>query len=51
LVALSVGHPSAFRDAGFAQREKSWYMLLFQFEDIAETWLSADDFANMRAWA
>ena len=37
LVALSVGHPSAFRDAGFAQREKSWYMLLFQFEDIAET--------------
>jgi pimeloyl-ACP methyl ester carboxylesterase len=51
LVALSVGHPAAFRDAGFAQREKSWYMLLFQFEDIAETWLSADDFANMRAWA
>ena len=51
LVALSVGHPSAFRDAGFAQREKSWYMLLFQFEDIAETWLSADDFANMQTWA
>ena len=32
LAALSVGHPKAFRDAGLAQREKSWYMLLFQFE-------------------
>ena len=51
LAALSVGHPSAFRDVGFAQREKSWYMLFFQFEDIAEQWLSADDFANMRAWS
>ncbi|MGZ4671712.1 MAG: alpha/beta fold hydrolase [Ilumatobacteraceae bacterium] len=51
LVALSVGHPSAFRDAGLVQRQKSWYMLLFQFEGIAEQWLSADDFANMRAWA
>ncbi|HEY7628293.1 MAG TPA: alpha/beta hydrolase [Ilumatobacteraceae bacterium] len=51
LVALSVGHPSAFRDAGYVQRQKSWYMLLFQFEGIAEQWLSADDFANMRAWA
>jgi pimeloyl-ACP methyl ester carboxylesterase len=51
LVALSVGHPSSFRDAGFVQREKSWYFLLFQFEGIAEQWLSADDFANMRAWA
>lgn len=51
LVALSVGHPLAFRDAGYEQREKSWYMLLFQFEGIAEAWLSNDDFANMRAWA
>ena len=51
LVALSVGHPSAFRDVGDVQRQKSWYMLLFQFEGIAEQWLSADDFANMRAWA
>ena len=32
LVALSVGHPGAFMSAGLAQREKSWYMLLFQFE-------------------
>ncbi|HET6662698.1 MAG TPA: alpha/beta fold hydrolase [Acidimicrobiales bacterium] len=51
LVALSVGHPAAFRAAGLPQREKSWYMLLFQFEGIAERWLSDDDFANFRAWA
>ena len=51
LVALSVGHPSAFRDAGFAQREKSWYMLLFQFDDVAERWLSNDDWSNLRAWS
>jgi pimeloyl-ACP methyl ester carboxylesterase len=49
--ALSVGHPAAFRAAGLAQREKSWYMLLFQFEDVAERWLSDDDFANFRAWS
>jgi pimeloyl-ACP methyl ester carboxylesterase len=51
LVALSVGHPMAFRDAGLAQREKSWYMLLFQFAGIAEEWLTADGWANFRAWA
>ena len=51
LVALSVGHPTSFGSAGFAQREKSWYMLLFQFEEVAERWLTADDFANFRAWA
>jgi len=51
LVALSVGHPAAFRAAGLAQREKSWYMLLFQFEGIAERWLSEDDYANFRAWS
>ena len=51
LAALSVGHPTAFGNVGFAQREKSWYMLLFQFEGIAEEWLSANDFANLRAWS
>jgi len=30
------------------QQAKSWYMLLFQFPGVAETWLSADDFANLR---
>jgi pimeloyl-ACP methyl ester carboxylesterase len=50
LVALSVGHPAAFADAGLAQREKSWYMLLFQFSGVAEEWISGDDFARLRAW-
>ena len=50
LVALSVGHPASFRGE-FEQLEKSWYMLLFQFPDIAETWLAADDWANLRSWA
>jgi pimeloyl-ACP methyl ester carboxylesterase len=50
LVALSVGHPLAFRATGLEQREKSWYMLLFQFEGIAEEWLSTDDWANLRSW-
>jgi pimeloyl-ACP methyl ester carboxylesterase len=50
LVALSVGHPLSFASAGFEQREKSWYMLLFQFEGIAEKWLSNNDWANLRDW-
>lgn len=50
LVALSVGNPVAFRSAGLEQNEKSWYMLLFQFEGVAERWLSDDDWANFRQW-
>lgn len=50
LIALSVGHPTAFATAGYEQREKSWYMLLFQFEGIAETYLSANDWEHFRAW-
>jgi pimeloyl-ACP methyl ester carboxylesterase len=50
LAVLSVGHPSSFAGAGLEQREKSWYMLLFQFEDVAEQWLSADGWANLRSW-
>jgi pimeloyl-ACP methyl ester carboxylesterase len=51
LVALSVGHPLSFGGAGLAQREKSWYMLLFQFEGVAEEWLSKDDWRNFREWS
>jgi pimeloyl-ACP methyl ester carboxylesterase len=50
LVALSVGHPATFFANGFDQHQKSWYMLLFQFQGIAEEWLSADNWANFRAW-
>ncbi|MGH8981504.1 MAG: alpha/beta fold hydrolase [Acidimicrobiales bacterium] len=51
LVAMSVGHPSSLRTDGFAQAEKSWYMLLFQFPGVAESWLSANGWANFRAWS
>lgn len=51
LVVLSVGHPLAFLGAGLEQRERSWYMLLFQFEGVAEEWLSKDGWANFRQWA
>ncbi|MFD3507693.1 alpha/beta fold hydrolase [Nocardia sp. NPDC058666] len=47
---LSAGSPAANVEAGVAQREKSWYFLLFQFPGIAERWLSQDDFANARQW-
>jgi pimeloyl-ACP methyl ester carboxylesterase len=50
LAVLSVGHPSGFLRT-LAQREKSWYMLFFQFEGVAEKWLADDDWANFRAWA
>lgn len=48
LTALSVGHPNSFNQAGLRQLQMSWYMLLFQFEGIAETFLSADDWAMFR---
>lgn len=51
LVAVSVGHPLSFRAVGYPQMEKSWYMLLFQFEGVAERWLADDGWANLRAWS
>lgn len=51
LVPLSVGHPTAFSNMGMAQREKSWYMLLFQFHPQAEQWLTMDGGANFREWS
>jgi pimeloyl-ACP methyl ester carboxylesterase len=48
LVALSVGHPAAFRPRSIEQREKSWYMLLFQFEGVAEELLVRDDWRLFR---
>ena len=49
LAVLSVGHPASFARPSLAQREKSWYMLLFQFPE-AEDILRADDWALMREW-
>jgi pimeloyl-ACP methyl ester carboxylesterase len=51
LVALSVGHPTSFSTSGESQRQKSWYMLLFLFEGVAEQWLSENDWANLREWS
>jgi pimeloyl-ACP methyl ester carboxylesterase len=51
LTVLSVGHPAAFGGAGIEQREKSWYMLLFQHEGVAEEWLSKDEWRNFREWS
>jgi pimeloyl-ACP methyl ester carboxylesterase len=50
LVVLSVGHPASFLRT-LEQRQKSWYMLLFQYPGIAERWLSDGDWANFRNWA
>jgi pimeloyl-ACP methyl ester carboxylesterase len=50
LVAMSVGHPGGFQ-TGMEQREKSWYMLLFQFEEIAEELLRRDDWRFFREFA
>jgi pimeloyl-ACP methyl ester carboxylesterase len=48
LAVLSVGHPSTLRRT-LEQRQKSWYMLLFQFPGVAERWLTDDNWANLRA--
>jgi len=50
LAVMSVGHPNAQRDPTVEQREKSWYMLLFQFEGVAEQLLSRNDWKLARAW-
>ena len=50
LVALSVGHPNTGREPSLLQREKSWYMLLFEFEGAAEELLSRDDWRLAREW-
>jgi pimeloyl-ACP methyl ester carboxylesterase len=48
LVVLSVGHPGVPRT--LAQREKSWYTSLFQFDE-AEELVRRDDWALLRQWA
>ena len=50
LTAISVGHPFALRLAGYEQLARSWYMFMFQFEGVAEEWLSRNDFEFIRAW-
>lgn len=50
LTILNSPHPVASAETRQLpeQQQKSWYMLLFQFPEVAEEWLSANDFANLR---
>ncbi|WP_410609474.1 alpha/beta fold hydrolase [Amycolatopsis sp. lyj-109] len=48
LAVLSVGHPSVRRPGNILERQRTWYMLLFQFEEIAERWLSGNEWTNFR---
>lgn len=50
LVAISVGHPTAFRSAGLEQQLKSWYTLLFAHEGLGEAFLRKNDYEAMRTW-
>ena len=50
LTAISVGHPESFNRRTIEQLEKSWYMLLFQFEGIAEEFVSRNDFGFLKEW-
>lgn len=36
LVVLSVGHPGTFENPTIEQREKTWYMLYYQFPEVSE---------------
>jgi len=47
-VALTVGHPAYFQRPSLEQRRLSWYMLLFQFEGVAEALLEQDNWALFR---
>lgn len=50
-VPISVGHPAIFTDFTTEQFEKSWYILLFQFQDVAEQMLKKNDWALFKAWS
>jgi pimeloyl-ACP methyl ester carboxylesterase len=50
LVVMSVGHPATAARRTIEQREKAWYTLLFQFEDVAERLLMRDEWKVFREW-
>jgi pimeloyl-ACP methyl ester carboxylesterase len=50
-VAISVGHPLAYRHAGIEQKLRSWYALAFQVPGIPERVASARDWTMMRLLA
>jgi pimeloyl-ACP methyl ester carboxylesterase len=48
LVVLSVGHPRVFHHPSLDQRQRFWYMLLYQFEGVAEELLTRQNFRFAR---
>ncbi|MFM8829016.1 MAG: alpha/beta fold hydrolase, partial [Actinomycetota bacterium] len=52
LMIVNSPHPVASAECRQVpeQQQKSWYMLLFQFEGIAEEWLLGDDAANLETF-
>ncbi len=50
LTALSTGHVNSLQRAGMQQYRLSWYIFMFQFEGVAEEWLSRNDWAFLRSW-
>lgn len=47
-VAISVGHPLAYRNAGPAQWLKGWYVIMFQIPGLAEWLFSANNYAALK---
>jgi pimeloyl-ACP methyl ester carboxylesterase len=50
LIALSVGHPTAFYGAGVAQQRKSWYIMVFIQDGLGEAFLRRNDYELIRRW-
>jgi pimeloyl-ACP methyl ester carboxylesterase len=48
LVVMSVGNPNTHRTRSIAQRQRSWYMLLFQFTGVAEQLIMREDWQLFR---
>jgi pimeloyl-ACP methyl ester carboxylesterase len=48
LAVMSVGNPNTQRARTIEQRQKSWYMLLFQFKGVAEQLMTRDDWKLFR---
>lgn len=48
---LSVGHPTAWAEAGIGQRVRAWYMGLFQLPGLSETLLRAGDLMALKLMA
>lgn len=46
--AISVGHPLAYRHAGWEQKKKGWYVLAWQLRGVAEYLIAANDWASLR---